>query len=341
MALPDSALYQACDALATALGNGIQANTHGIKIYLGAPADIASKKDEHRVNIFFYRFEPSGFQANAHPHDPWRIRLFCLVTCMGEDGDTQGEDDLRLLGLVMAFFHEQRIMSAVDINGETVRLQAVFRPSTDEQINQIWSTQGDTTFRPSVIYEIALAPILPSTLRGEPPRVGFTGLETVADFNRRYDPFAGNVRIPRIDAGSVTQANPAWAPLITWVADGECCSALALDVEAVDPATFKPTLWLAGKSGDSVQLEWQIWQDEEWITVAGPALVVSSNAIDPDNIPVGLPTVSLPALSITAGRSHWQVLLYATRSYQPYVGAQSIVLRSNPLSINLYRGSVV
>ncbi len=74
MALPDSSLYLACKSLVDALGEGIQALTHNIKIYSGAPADIASKTDEIRLNLFFYRFEPSGFQAGPHPQEPWRVR---------------------------------------------------------------------------------------------------------------------------------------------------------------------------------------------------------------------------------------------------------------------------
>ena len=338
MPIPDSSLYLACKAVADAIGVGIQANTNSIKVYVGAPADITSKNDENRLNLFFYRFEPSGFHAGTHPNDPWRIRIFCLFTCMSENGDQQGEDDLRLLGLVMSFLHENRILPSVTINGETVRLQAIFAPATDEQINQIWSTQGETTYRPSVIYEIALAPIMPETLRGEAPRVGFTGLETVADMNRRYDPFAGNIKAPEVAAESVSQSNPAWAPLISWVIAGECQSSFAIDVDTTNPATVSPVLWVAGRSGESVDLEWQVWEDEDWSTQPGPSLVISSTAIDPDDIPVGLPAVTLPALTV-GGHDRWQILLSATRSYQPFAGAPTVTLRSNPVLISLYRSS--
>ncbi len=338
MPIPDSSLYLACNAVADAISTGIQANTHAIKVYIGAPADISSKTDENRLNLFFYRFEPSGFHAGTHPHDPWRIRIFCLATCMAENGDDQGKDDLRLMGLVMSYLHENRILPSVTVGDETVRLQAIFAPATDEQINQIWSTQGETTYRPSVIYEIALVPIMPETLRGEPPRVGFTGLETVADMAHRYDPFAGNVRAPEISAESVSQTNPAWVPVICWVRSGECQASFSIDVDGTDPATVTPELWIAGHNGDSVDLEWQVWEDEEWSTQAGSSLVISSTAIDPENIPVGLPTVALPSLTV-GGHDRWQLLLYATRDYQPFAGAPSVILRSNPILISLYRSS--
>jgi len=340
MAIPDSSLYLACNAVADAISTGIQANTNSIKVYLGAPADITGKNDENRLNLFFYRFEPSGFHAGTHPNDPWRIRIFCLITCMAENGDDQGKDDLRMLGLVMSYLHEHRILPTLTIGDETLRLQAVFAPISDEQINQVWSTQGETTYRPSVIYEIALAPVMPQTLRGEAPRVGFTGLETVADMNRRYDPFAGNVRPPSVSAQAVSQVNPAWAPVICWVQGGECQTSFAVDVDTTNPATLTPQLWIAGHSGDSVDLEWQLWQDAEWSTLAGPGLVVSSSAIDPEDIPVGLPTVTLPALTI-AGHDRWQLLLSVSRNYQPFAGATMVTLRSNPVLISFYRGSTV
>lgn len=338
MALPDSSLYLACKSLVDALGEGIQALTHNIKIYSGAPADIASKTDEIRLNLFFYRFEPSGFQAGPHPQEPWRVRMFVLVTAMTVLADDQGIEDLRLLGMVMSFFNENRLMPTVTIGSETLRLQAVFVPTSDEQINQIWSTQGDTTYRPSVVYELALAPVMPSQLKGEPPRVGITGLETRADMRRRFEPFAGSFSEAAVVADQVNTDNPAWAPVISWVVDGSCSSSLHLDVELDNPAEFHPRLWVAGAPGANVQLEWQLWQNQSWSQVAGGDLLISSSAIDPGAIPPGLPSIDLPALTLV-GQARWQLLLYATRSYQAYANGPSITLRSNPLLISLYRGS--
>lgn len=337
MALPESSLSLVCQAFLNALANGIQAPSHSIKTFMGAPADVANKNDDIRLNLFFYRFEPSSFQANAHPNDPWRIRIFCLISCMAPTGDDQGLEEMRLLGMVMSYLHEHRILPNLTIGSETLRLQAVFMPASDEQINQIWSTQGDTTYRPSVIYELALAPVMPITQRGEPPRVGITGLETLAA-NRRFDPFAGSFRPPEVSGLAVNASNPAWTPIICWVANGECQSALTIDVDTTNPTTVTPLLWIAGEIGASVTLEWQLWQQEQWSVIAGPALVISSAAIVPEDIPLALPNVTLPAL-VTGGQSHWQLLLYATRSYQPFAGAPALSLRSNPLLISLFRSS--
>ena len=74
-----------------------QANSNNIKIHIGAPADVSNKPEEIRLNLFFYRIEPSGFQANSHPNEPWRMRMFVLVSCMTALADDQGVEDLRLL----------------------------------------------------------------------------------------------------------------------------------------------------------------------------------------------------------------------------------------------------
>ncbi len=340
MAIPDSALYHACNAVSDAISQGIQATTHAIKIYMGAPADISKKTDENRLNLFFYRFEPSGFQSDAHPNDPWRIRMFCMITCMAETGEDQGRDDIRLLGLVLSYLHESPVLPALTIGEETVRLQAIFAPATDEQINQIWATQGDLTFRPSVIYEIALVPVMPENLRGEPPRVGFTGLETTALMRGRYDPFAGTIYSPGVNTETVNPLNPAWAPIVCWVVSGECQTSVSIDVDVMDPATVMPEIWIAGRSGESVNIEWQIWESSRWSSQIGPTITISSAAINPDQIPVGLPTLALPTLN-TVDQDRWQLLLFATRNDQAYPGGPTLVLRSNPLLMSLYRGSTL
>lgn len=341
MPIPSSSFYEICDAMAEYVRVGLQAVTHDIHIYLGAPAEIAGKKDEHRISLFFYRFEPSGFQAGAHPQDPWRLRLFCMFSCMAaEDNiDNPGADDLRLLGLVMALFHERPVLPLIEIGGEQLRLQVVFNPSSDEQLNQLWSIQGETGFRPSLVYEFALAPVMPQERRGEPPRVGTFGLETGAAIDARYAPFGGSLHVPLATAQQVDTANPAWAPLVCWVDADQCIGSLSLDVDVTDPAVFTPTLWVAGLAGANVTLEWQIWQGDRWSSVPGINLVISSQGLDPDLIPVALPQIDLPPLDIDAEHDRWQLLLHATREYQPMPGSPPLTLRSNPLLISLYRGA--
>lgn len=343
MPIPSSSFYQICEAVADYVGDGLQAVTNNIHIYLGAPAEVAGKKDEHRISLFFYRFEPSGFQADPHPQEPWRLRLFCMISCMAmEDSiDNPGADDLRLTGLVMALFHERPILPLIDVGGEPVRLQVVFNPATDEQLNQLWSIQGDASFRPSLIYEFALAPVMPDERRGEPPRVGSIGLETGADMADRHAPFGGSVQVPLTQRQRIDTGNPAWTPLACWVENDRCIGSLTLDVDITDPASFTPMLWLAGVEGATVTLEWHIWQGGRWSSLTGIDLAISSSALDPERIPVALPAIDLPPLDIDSEHDRWQLLLYASRDYLPTPDSPPLALRSNPLLVSLYRGSSV
>ena len=110
MPLPESSLSTICASITDFVRTGIGAAVNSINVSIGAPAIIAGDDSQHRLNLFFYRFEPSGFDSDVHPNDPWRIRLFCLITAFGIDEDiiNAGENDLRLIGEVMRIFQPRR-----------------------------------------------------------------------------------------------------------------------------------------------------------------------------------------------------------------------------------------
>jgi hypothetical protein len=333
-----------CNSISQFVRAGLNAAANNIAVSIGAPAEVADNDEDHRLNLFFYRFEPGGFDADAHPNDPWRVRLFCLVTAFGilEDGVTAGENELRLLGEVLRIFRETPVLAAVTVNGEPVRLQVVFSAATDEQINQVWSTQGDATYRPSVIYEMALAPVMPSTLRAEPAVVGAIGSQALTGRSGRFAAFSGTARTPQVPIHTVDIGNPQWAPAVCWIYLGECVHTLSFDVDSAEFGAFTPRIWLAGDPTQSVSLVWQIWDSSGWRSVGPPvAATAFSTEIDPDNIPAAVPAVfpldlTLP-VSIPAGENAAQGLLHATRSVTLVPGQPPVEIRSNPLLISLYR----
>jgi hypothetical protein len=344
MPLPESSLSIICSSISQFVGSSLNAAANNITVSIGAPAEVADEDEDHRLNLFFYRFEPGGFDSDAHPNDPWRVRLFCLITAFGilEDGIPAGENDLRLLGEVLRIFRETPVLGAVTVNGEQVRLQVVFSPATDEQINQVWSTQGDTTYRPSVIYEMALAPIMPSTLRVEPAVVGAIGSQALTGRSGRFAAFSGSALAPRVPFHAVDIDNPQWAPALCWLYLGECAHTLSFDVDSAEFGAFTPQVWLAGDPAQSVNLVWEIWDSSGWRSVGAPlAAAPFSKAIDPANIPAAVPGIfplnlALP-VSIPAGENAAQGLLHATRSVTLVPGQPLVAVRSNPLLISLYR----
>lgn len=341
MALPESSLSVLCNSISEFVRTGINAAANNIAVTLGAPSEVADDDDEHRVNLFFYRFEPSSFQSSAYPNDPWRVRIFCLVTAFGivDDGVTAGENELRMLGEVLRIFREAPVMGEILINGQAVRLQVVFSPASDEQVNQIWSTQGDTSYRPSVVYEMALAPIMPSQLRVEPALVGAIGNEVVGN---RFAPFSGIIQGPPVPFSNIDINNPLWQPAICWLYQNNCAHTLSFDIDSPEFAAFTAQIWIAGDTAGNVDLVWEIWDSGGWRS-AGPATAATpfSEDLDPDNIPASVPAtfpvdVALP-FNIPVGESSAQGLLYATRSVSLVAGGDPTLIRSNPLLISLYR----
>lgn len=345
--LPASGLSTICNQIAEFLRTGLGAVANNITVLVGSPGNVDTGSVEHQVNLFFYRFEPSGFQAAAHPNDVWRLRLFCLVTPFGvdetENGTTvgAGENDMRMMGEIIRLFHEEPILAPLDVNGETVRMQAVYMTLTDEQLNQIWSTQGDTAYRPSVVYEFSLAPIVPAERRGPAPLAGMLGVEARAA-DARHAAFTGVVSGPPVRPVTIDVTDPGWRPALAWVLGGALHRSLAFADGSQALADFDPvTLWLAGDPAATVELSWERWTPTGWVEVGTPAVaqpygpVIDPDATpdDPGNFPL---TTPLPVTGLGPGESSTQLLLYARRSFTRFPGGSEETVRSEPLLITVY-----
>nr|WP_067293213.1 DUF4255 domain-containing protein [Marinobacterium profundum] len=340
-----SSLSIICREVEDFVRNGLNAGGNDVSLSIGAPADLPAAPG-HRVNLFFYRFEPGGFEAGLRPGQPWHIRLFCLITSFAIDEDpiASGENDLRFLGHIMQLFRQTPVLQPVALDGEEIRLQVIFSPVTDEQINQVWSTQGDTTYRPSLIYEMALAVITPIEAAIEPPRVAAIGQQALADMSARHARFSGIVERPVFNPVRIDVDNPQWQPALCWLLDDLCAHTLSFDVDSAEFAAFEPRIWLAGVPGEAVQLRWRVWDGSQWSDNGAPVAASPSHAaITPDAIPAPQPgifplPIALPFV-LAPGQDAAQGLLTASREVAPFAGAAPIRLESNPLLINLYRSN--
>jgi hypothetical protein len=322
----------------------MQTALNGTTVTVGAPSADSPDPSLHRLNLFFYRFEPGGFDSDVYPDQPWRIRMHCLITALGidEGAVSAGENDLRLLGEVMRVFRSMPVLTTATLNGEQVRLQTVFSGMSDDQINQIWSTQGDTAYRPSVAYEMSLAPIMPAVLRPEPARVGSIGSTVYPNMSHRHSGFAGTAMGPPTLFVDVDTSNPLWAPAICWLHAGACAQTLSFDVGSAEFAAFAPQVWIAGEPGADIDLVWQTWDAGGWTTLDPPvAATAFSTAIDPDHVPAPVPGTfpATPALPVTLppDETGAQALLHARRTVTPSPGADPVTVRSNPLLLSLFR----
>jgi len=286
-------------------------------IFIGLPS-VATKGAEGQtgkqfLNVFIFRIEHGGYPTDATNSDPIYVRLHCLITAFGNDEQngnnsiSAGENDLRLIGGVVAALHEHPTLMIDNPAGDTsAMLQVVPMPFTPENINNIWSTQLEASYRPSVAYELALAPAPFAARVDRSLRVAGTGVEVETITDRRDD----------------------WRPEIRFVSNGELKTALVFPT-ATAPGTLEVAV--AGETGATVALRWETWHPTDGWRVADPA---QDKSITIDSVTLGgssahnvvLPRPVAPA---TKGQS----MLTAFRTWEKASG-DTVVLHSNPLLVS-------
>ena len=338
MALPPSTLSQVCRSVADFVSEGLDAPDKSIRVMIGNPADAApkGKGSDHRVNLFFYRLEPSGFAPDTASDDTWWLRLHCLITAFGvlEDKVSAGENELRLLGELIRLFHETPVLHVMDVNGESVRLQIVFQPLSPDDINHLWSTQGDVSYRTSVAYEMALAPVVPREPGRGSPLVGSVGYDVHGRVSARRDVFSRATESPPPRRAIVDVSLEGWAPQICFVHGENCAYSLAFEVGSQALDDFQPLIVVAGAPGADVSLRWDEWQSETgWKpTEAATEAQATTTTIDPERMDLVETTVVPLPLTDQAGQS----VLYAIREYVRRSDGRTLTVRSNPLLVTLY-----
>ncbi len=339
MALVQSALSQVCKGVRGYLDGALNAPDRSkVTVVLAAPADTApgaASDSEHRLNLFFYRFEPSGLYPDTQPGETAWLRTFCLITPFAAEEDTvgSGENDLRLVGEVIRIFHEKPVF-LLNVDGEEYHLQVIFQPMAVEHLNQVWSTQGDTIYRPSALFEISLAPVVPLVKTVKPPLSGGIGF-AVQPAVDGPDSAVADIR-PEVPVMTPAVGRADWAPAIALVYGGACAFSLSLALGSAELAAFTPQVWLAGKGGEQVSLRWETWDAASgWQT---EATAVTATIADTSIEPAAAATAVTTALTLPFTDHVGQLLLYAERSYiRPGDGAV-LAVRSNPLLISLYAG---
>lgn len=343
MPLPSSSLSQVCRSIANFVSTGLNASANSIRVMIGNPADAVpgASGGEHHLNLFFYLIEPSGFFPDTNPADTWWLRLQCLVTGFGiaEDNISAGENDLRLLGEVMRLFHETPVLGALQVEDETFRLQVIFQALNPDDLNHIWSTQGDVSYRPSAAYEMSLAPVISAQRTPGSPLVGAVGTQIRADMAARRAPFEGEVLAPPVPLTVVDVSQEDWAPAIALIHQGQCAQSLAFARDSDALQNFAPAVWVAGRVDEAVTvtLAWEKWTSTQgWQRQEGAIEApVTDPAIDPAEADDAVTTsIELPFKE--EEKETGQAVLYAERSYVRASDGQSVTLRSNPVLVTVF-----
>ena len=255
-----------------------------------------------------------------------------------------GENELRLIGEVMQVFHETPVLSIKDKDDEKIlELQVVPHNMNLDNLNHIWSTQSDISYRLSVAYELSLAPVPLKEAVERSPRVGEIGASSQANLDQEPLPAAGygiGTSAPAVPRTTVdVRRDLDWAPHICFV-DGTVNSlfyVLSIPVSkmpAVGPMKLK--VLVAGNKADQVNLVWEVWDSVTgWAQSGSPKnAVIGTDTIDPYNIDSTLAVeVDLPI------KVQGQVALYAERAWER-PGLPTVTLRSNLLLVTVLAGGV-
>lgn len=313
------------------------------QIKIGHPKDTFDVivEDSINLNLFFYNVQYDGYPSDGLSENPFYVRLYCLITAVsGKDSKpSPGENDLRLVGEVMRVLHEQPMISVNDGNNDEIaQLQIVPHQLDLDKLNHVWSTQGDTAYRLSVAYEMALAPVPLAEAFERSPLVGETGSGVRDDMDRELLPDGGfsiETSAPIVPKVTVDVSKPDWSPHICFVDEANSNLAYTLLV----PKSQLPTTGLlplkvlvAGKPSNQVELVWESWNPSTGWKKASSSQneTIETDTIDPENFDPGLAAgIDLPI------EDKGQATLYAERAWERPDGS-TVTLRSNPLLVTVY-----
>ncbi len=162
----------------------------GLDVEIGNPATFAApgfSKPNHLVTLFLYRIEPDHSAYLASPERGMVVKLKVLINVYGKKINSSQESaettELRVLSEIMRLFMEAPTIGPIKVKdtppvgamlpfvtqGITVEAQQL---SLDmEEINHIWTTQGDTPFRTALVYSFNYGVVAPKKPKDEGPPV--------------------------------------------------------------------------------------------------------------------------------------------------------------------------
>lgn len=166
MALLSSGLSVAAITLRSVLGQNI-AGLDENQISIGSPkqAEDSFSGGHQQLNIFIYNAEFAPYTGDLLPQDSPTVKVFCLLTPFGvadaENNISAGENELRLIGEAIRVLHENpEINLRRKDNSEFAEVQIMMHNISMDDMNKIWSAQGEAAYRISVGCELSLIPVI-------------------------------------------------------------------------------------------------------------------------------------------------------------------------------------
>lgn len=361
MVLPENAISTAARELRSVIAAGITDMTEA-DIFIGHPKWAIDKAmtDKQNINLFFYHLSVDSYPADGTNEQPFYVRIFCLITPLGIDAASAsvmlGENDLRLVGEVMAILHKNSTLKINDGSDTVALLEIVPADLKLENLNHIWSTQGDSSYRLSLAYELSLAPVpLKRRVDVPSPLVGSAGANALDEPTPQQLPAAGlglDTMAPPVSRSSVDQNRTDWAPLISFVdSTGKVLEYVYQKDRTSLPATLK--VLVAAPKDEKVRLVWEVWERRgdgsktEWAEAVADTLHAEvtmpgddesgkkpTTTIDPEMIDTRrVYTVKTPIENVAADAAKRQAVLHAIHDWTGEGMSEAMPVRSNPLLV--------
>ena len=346
--LPVSALSDAANKLRGLLLSQIDDIEEIKQLKIGHPKETFDDMDSdlNNLNLFFYDIRFDGYPADGLSDDPFYVRLYCLITAVGANNVSTaisaGENDLRLIGEVMRVLHEHPILS-VDRgdNVEVAQLQIIPHLLDLDNLNHIWSTQGDTAYRLSVAYEMSLAPV-PMAIAVEPsPLVATPQMLSWGAMNRfMNEENTGVISLkPGVEYFEIDTDKEDWIPHISYIEQiPASIPELQYVIKVGGDLTSDLDILIAGKENATLQLVWSVWrrkadhsivawregipdqalpEEKEISNTPGSIIPFFPNRIDPGDIDSRrVVKAKLPDDIALADTKTWQAVLYAVHEWE-------------------------
>ena len=278
--LPVSSLSIAAYSLRRLFLQNIDEMSDINSIRIGHPADNISEleeAEENCLNLFFYNVNYDGYPADGSSDNPFYIRLHCMITAVGHKSTepespgsssqrdvSKGENELRLIGEVMRVLHEQPLLPIGDADGNEIAvLQVVPQTMNLDNLNHIWSTQTDISYRLSVAYEMALAPVPHALPADTSPLVGDSRMVVWGDISRETGTERNGIISlqPEVEYLEIDTRVDNWMPHICFV---ETRADDSKKLHYVFKVTGDPNaaldIMIAGKAGGIVKMFWNVWR---------------------------------------------------------------------------------
>jgi hypothetical protein len=373
--LPASSLSRAAYGLRDRLVDEIDELINFDQVKIGHPGDTIKTLEDSNLNclnLFFYDAIYDGYPADGTQDDPFYVRLHCLITAIGEaskepegpggNGErnvSKGENELRLIGEVMRVLHEQPVLSVNDANeNEIAQLQVVPHPMNLDNLNHIWSTQNEISYRLSVAYEMALVPVPFALAADRSPLVGDSQMVVWGDMTRetRKEKEGAISLQPEVEYLEIDTKIENWMPHICMVEQVDAENKLHYVFKFEGNPDDAINILIAADDNEKVKLFWNVWcrksdnkivawkedipdsvapLEKEIINPTGATEPFFPNRIDPADIDARrIFQVKLPDEVKEEETKSWQAMLYAVREWRHKEFEDSEELIATPIRSN-------